>query len=127
MAIEYISRQAVLARQRTIELISHEQGADYVTRLRVVQVCDIEEIPAADVVPAVRREKSGRIFYDRKCAVCGAMFHVRAANEKYCSLTCKETARIKQKENWDAAHPGYYTEYMREYRAKKKRQANGPA
>ena len=126
--IEYIPREAALARKKQIELIRHTATGDERIVMDVVQVCDIQSIPPADVVPTpVRKEKSGKIFYDKKCAVCGATFHVKAPNEKYCSLTCKESARIERAENWKAANPGYHTEYMRQYRARKKRQANGPA
>ena len=72
-AVEYIPREAALSRQRTIELISHEQGADFVTRLRVVEVSDIEETPASDVIPATH----GKWTKERtvaECSSCGRTF-----------------------------------------------------
>ena len=63
-AIEYIPREAAMSKQRTIELISHEQGADFATKLRLVQACDIEEIPAANVVRATGLSEDGRILVE---------------------------------------------------------------
>ena len=78
-AVEYIPREAALSRQRTIELISHEQGADFVTRLRVVEVSDIEEIPASDVIPARSLSARGRYLVQ----YCPGL--VNLAAEKLCA------------------------------------------
>lgn len=55
-AIEYIPREAVLARQRRIELVHHTADSHERIGMDVVQVRDIEEIPAANVFPVVRGE-----------------------------------------------------------------------
>ena len=57
--IEYIPRQAVLAREKKIRINMTVSGKDSVC-LSVVQVCDIEEIPAADVIRASGLTEDGR-------------------------------------------------------------------
>lgn len=61
------------------------------------------------------------------CKVCGAVFETALPNQKYCSSDCKEDGRRQNKRDFAAAHPGYQAAYMRQYRARKKRQANGHA
>ena len=59
-AIEYIPREAVLVRQRRIELVHHTADSHERIGMDVVQVCDIEEIPAADVIMASGLTEDGR-------------------------------------------------------------------
>lgn len=58
--IEYIPRDAVLVRQRRIELVHHTADSHERIGMDVVQVCDIEEIPAANVVRASGLTEGGR-------------------------------------------------------------------
>ena len=55
----------------------------------------------------------------RICPICGAEFQTTRPNKRYCSFICKEAARQLQRMTWNAAHPGYHTEYMRRYRGGK--------
>lgn len=57
---------------------------------------------------------------ERVCAICGNRFMPKGNNSKYCSLECREVATQRNKKNWVNSRPGYITEYMREYRARKK-------
>lgn len=51
-----------------------------------------------------------------QCAICGRTFETRKPNKKYCSFSCKEAGRKLQRMKWEDNHPGYNTDYMREYR-----------
>ena len=73
MAIEYISRQAVLAKQRRIELVHHTADNHERIGMDVVQVCDIEEIPAADVRPVTPGKWTGERLV-AECSGCGHVF-----------------------------------------------------
>ena len=58
------------------------------------------------------------------CKVCGAVFETALPNKKYCSPECREIGEKERRKTYAAS---YQTEYMRQRRARKKRQANGPA
>lgn len=54
------------------------------------------------------------------CAICGKEFVPLDPRNKFCSLLCKEAARKLNRDRWRDSHPGYNTEYMREYRKRTK-------
>ena len=58
-----------------------------------------------------------------KCPICGAEFETSRPNKKYCSFTCREAGRKLQRMKWDGENPHYSTEYMKGYRAAKKKGA----
>ena len=51
------------------------------------------------------------------CEICRKQFETQRPNKKYCSFSCKEAGRKLRRMVWDADHPGYSREYMKEYRA----------
>lgn len=63
----------------------------------------------------------------KTCAICGKEFETARACKKYCSLSCKEAGRIKNRLNWTDKNPDYMRvkmrEYMKEYRKRKAKQA----
>lgn len=56
------------------------------------------------------------------CPICGLKFETNRPNKKYCSFSCKEAGRFKQRMKWEAENPGYINGYMKEYRERKKRE-----
>lgn len=61
-----------------------------------------------------------RIKCERVCVICGKRYVPKGNNSKYCSLECKEVANQINRKKWKEEHPGFITEYMRGYRARKK-------
>lgn len=55
------------------------------------------------------------------CPICGTEFETNKPNKKYCSLTCKEAGQKLRRMNWKDNNPHYIAEYMRNYRAEKKK------
>ena len=55
------------------------------------------------------------------CEICQKEFSSSNKNIKYCSLECREKGERIKRAAWNIEHRSYYPEYMREYRAKIKR------
>lgn len=56
------------------------------------------------------------------CGVCGKEFETQYTGKKYCSLNCREAARIIRKIKFNMKNPSYNAEYMRKYRARKRKE-----
>lgn len=52
----------------------------------------------------------------KKCEICGNVIQSRYKQQKYCCSECREAAYKNKNKAWHDAHPGYMTNYMKEYR-----------
>jgi hypothetical protein len=59
----------------------------------------------------------------KTCAICGRSFETARGCKKYCSLSCREAGRIKNRLHWLDDNPDYMRDkmrgYMKEYRKRK--------
>lgn len=60
------------------------------------------------------------------CPVCGVEFETERPNKRYCSYTCRDINDKARRMQWQADHPDYYANYLRQYREKKRNEKRIP-